>query len=165
MARLADDLYEVSRLEYDAQLVNRHQLEVVTTVQHALSTVSGAERVQVEVPAGLVVRADRRRVEQVIANLVENALRYGEPPVVVSAREDGQEIVVGVSDRGSGVPEERKEALFSRLTLTGLPRRKSAATGIGLALVRGLVEAMGGRVWYDAGDGEGARFSFTLPSA
>ena len=85
MARLADDLYEVSRLEYDAQLVNRHQLDVVSTVRHALSTVIGGERVEILVPAGLVVRADRRRVEQVIANLVENALRYGEPPVVVSA--------------------------------------------------------------------------------
>jgi len=165
MARLADDLYEVSRLEYDAQLVNRHQLDVVSTVRHALSTVIGGERVEILVPAGLVVRADRRRVEQVIANLVENALRYGEPPVVVSAHDHGQEIVVAVSDRGPGVPEEQREALFSRLTLTGLPRRTTSATGIGLALVRGLVEAMGGRAWYDAGRDQGARFCFTLPSA
>jgi signal transduction histidine kinase len=117
------------------------------------------------VPAGLVVRGDRRRVEQVIANLVENALRYGEPPVVVSAHDHGQEIVVAVSDRGPGVPEEEREALFARLTLTGLPRRSTAATGIGLALVRGLVEAMGGRAWYDAAGDQGARFCFTLPSA
>ena len=165
MARLADDLYEVSRLEYDAQLVNRHQLDVVSTVRHALSTVIGGERVEILVPAGLVVRADRRRVEQVIANLVENALRYGEPPVVVSAHDHGQEIVVAVSDRGPGVPEEQREALFSRLTLTGLPRRTTSATGIGLALVRGLVEAMGGRAWYDEASDQGARFCFTLPSA
>ncbi|HEX4820876.1 MAG TPA: ATP-binding protein [Acidimicrobiales bacterium] len=163
MARLTDDLYEISRLEYDAQLVNRHQLEVVSVVQHALSAVANAERVQIEVPDGLVVRADRRRVEQVIANLVDNALRYGEPPVAVAARAAGQEIVVSVSDRGPGVPEADREALFSRLTLTGLPRRRTSASGIGLALVRGLVEAMGGRVWYEASDG--ARFCFTLPAA
>ena len=164
MARLTDDLYEVSRLEYDAQLVNRHQLDVVSTVQHALAMVSGSERVQVEVPAGLVVRADRRRVEQVIANLVENALRYGEPPVVVSAHENGPEVVVSVTDLGLGVPESQRDRLFSRLSLTGLPRRTPSTTGIGLALVRGLVEAMGGRVWYEESDAQGARFSFTLPS-
>ena len=165
VARLTDDIYEMSRLEYDAQLVNRRQLDVEATVKDALTTVSGAEHVDVLIPGGLTVRADRRRVEQVVANLVENALRYGAPPVVVTAREGAGEVAVCVSDQGPGVPGGDREELFSKLSLTGLPRRPPASTGIGLALVRGLVEAMGGRVWYEPTEGDGARFCFTLPSA
>ena len=120
---------------------------------------------RVDIPSGLVVLADRRRVEQVVANLVENALRYGAPPVVVSADEEADEIVVRVHDHGEGVPLDAEPDLFSKLTLTGLPRRTPGTNGLGLALVRGLVEAMGGRVWYEPGAGRGADFCFTLPTA
>ena len=106
IARLADDLYEVSRLDYDTQLVNRRRLDVAATVNDALAAVAGTDDVSVDIPSGLVVLADRRRVEQVVANLVENALRYGAPPVVVTAEEGGDEIVVRVHDNGQGVPVE-----------------------------------------------------------
>lgn len=163
ISRLTDDLYEVSRLEYDTQLVNRRQLDVAAIVTDALSAVAGTDVVSVDIPAGLIVLADRRRMEQVVANLVENALRYGAPPVVVTA-EDGDHVVVRVHDNGAGVPPELVPDLFSKLTLTGLPRR-SYEHPLGLALVRGLVEAMGGRVWYEPGAERGADFCFTLPAA
>jgi PAS domain S-box-containing protein len=164
ISRLTDDLYEVSRLEYDTQLVNRRRLDVAATVSDALAAVAGADDVIVGIPSGLEVLADRRRVEQVVANLVENALRYGAPVVVVTAEAEGDEVVVRVHDNGSGVPAEMEPDLFSKLTLTGLPRRPAGNNGLGLALVRGLVEAMGGRVWYEPGADGGADFCFTLPT-
>ncbi|MEY2449577.1 MAG: two-component system, OmpR family, sensor histidine kinase MtrB [Acidimicrobiaceae bacterium] len=165
ISRLTDDLYEVSRLDYDTQLVNRRRLDIASVVNGALAAVAGTDDVRVEIEPGLVVLADRRRVEQVVANLVENALRYGAPPVVVTAEEDGDEVVVRVHDNGQGVPVGIEADLFSKLTLTGLPRRTSDANGLGLAVVRGLVEAMGGRVWYEPGAEHGADFCFTLPTA
>jgi two-component system sensor histidine kinase MtrB len=134
-------------------------------VTDALAAVAGTDDVTVDIPSGLVVLADRRRVEQVVANLVENALRYGAAPVVVTAEEEGDEVSVRVHDNGHGVPVELEQDLFSKLTLTGLPRRISETNGLGLALVRGLVEAMGGRVWYEPGADRGADFCFTLPTA
>ena len=80
ITRLADDLYEVSRLEYDTQLVNRRQLDIAATVTDAMAGVEGAEGVTVDIPPGLLVLADRRRVELVVANLVDNALRHGARP-------------------------------------------------------------------------------------
>jgi PAS domain S-box-containing protein len=165
IARLTDDLYEVSRLDYDTQLVNRRQLDLAATVNVALAAVAGTDAVTVDIEAGLTVLGDRRRVEQVVANLVENALRYGAPPVVVTAEDAGDEIVVRVHDNGPGVPAEAEQDLFSKLTRTGLPRRTPDTNGLGLALVRGLVEAMGGRVWYEPGADRGADFCFTLPTA
>jgi PAS domain S-box-containing protein len=165
ISRLTDDIYEVSRLDYDTQLVNRRQLDVAMVVTDALAAVAGTDDVTVDIPSGLVVLADRRRVEQVVANLVENALRYGAAPVVVTAEEEGDEVSVRVHDNGHGVPVELEQDLFSKLTLTGLPRRISETNGLGLALVRGLVEAMGGRVWYEPGADRGADFCFTLPTA
>jgi signal transduction histidine kinase len=164
MSRLSDDLYTMSHLDYDAQLVSRRPIDLGVTVSAALESVSGREAVTVDVPAGLVVLGDRRRVEQVVANLVENALQYGAAPVVVDAVPSDGHVVVSVQDGGPGVPLEVVGELFSKLSLTGLPRRTSM-TGLGLALVRGLVEAMGGRVWYEPAEGGGSRFCFTLPTA
>jgi PAS domain S-box-containing protein len=165
LSRLTDDLSEMSRLEYDPQLVNRRELDVAATVRDGLGAVAGGDAVHIDVSDALVAFADRRRVEQVVANLVENALHYGAPPVVVSATRAGDEVVISVRDHGNGVPDEHLDELFSKLTLTGLPRRRGVATGLGLALVRGLVEAMGGRVWYEADAHGGADFRFTLPVA
>jgi PAS domain S-box-containing protein len=164
MTRQADDLDQMSLLDYDSLLVNRRRLDVRTTVHAALASVAGADIVDVRIPSGVHALADRRRLEQVVANLVENALKYGASPVVVTGERVDAEIVVRVTDRGPGV-QEAETALFSRLRLTGMPRRRQDGTGLGLALVRGLVEAMGGRVWYESAPEGGARFSFTLPSA
>jgi signal transduction histidine kinase len=126
-----------------------------------------ASEVEVRVPAGLDVHADSRRLEQVVANLVENALAYGRPPVIVDARRGaaGDVIELSVTDHGDGVSPSLLPTLFSQLRTVGrLDRDRTRGTGLGLALVRGLVEAMGGRVWYEDGDGGGACFRISLPT-
>ncbi len=164
IARLADDLHDVSRLEGRGLELQVRPVSVADVIPGALSSVAGAsgDLVEVQVPAGAVVLADARRLEQVIANLVENALVHGVPPVVISAETGDGHVRIVVADAGPGVPDELVPTLFSRnRTLGRADRDRAAGTGLGLTLVRGLVEAMGGEVRYERHP-DGSRFSLVL---
>lgn len=152
VSRLADDLYEVSRLESQSLRLNLRSVALLAAVEAALASLEDPSVVDVQVDADLTTLADARRLEQVVANLVENALVHGAPPVVVEATRTGDGVELSVLDAGPGVPEALVPTLFSRL-----------GTGIGLFLVRGLVEAMGGRVAYEPGPGgKGSAFRVRL---
>jgi hypothetical protein len=146
ISRLADDLYEVSRLESQSLRLDLRATAVPGAVDAALSSLAPGEAVEVMVEDDLVALADSRRLEQVVANLVENALTHGAGPVRVEAAVRGGGVELSVSDDGPGVPDALVPSLFSRLG--------GEAGGVGLFLVRGLVEAMGGRVSYERGPGD-----------
>ena len=167
MARLADDLYDISRLEAQSLLLSPRPVHLRPTVETALATIDGADVVSIDIDADTEVLADPRRLEQVIGNLVENALAYGAPPVAVRAMEVGKDgsVELAVIDHGAGVPPSLVPSLFNRLRLLARrDRDRSRGTGLGLSLVKGLVEAMGGRVWYEQVPGGGADFRLRLPS-
>jgi len=153
-------------LEARSLLLTPRPVDLASTAEAALASVSDPSGVQVHIPAGLTVQADARRLEQVIANLVENAVEHGGAPVVVEIdgqNEDGA-VVVCVNDSGPGVPEQLIPTLFSGLrTLGRRTRDRSRGTGLGLSLVKGLVEAMGGTVWYEPSPLGGSSFRLTLP--
>ncbi|HUS60844.1 MAG TPA: ATP-binding protein [Acidimicrobiales bacterium] len=165
IARLADDLYDVSRLEAQSLLLSPRPVPLRQTVLTALQSLQGEAEVDVAIDDTLLVLADPRRLEQVFANLVENAVIHGLPPIRVEARPTSNGVEVSVVDRGPGIPESLVPTLFSSLrTLTRRDRDRSRGTGLGLALVRGLVEAMGGRVWYERAETSGSRFRVVLLS-
>jgi PAS domain S-box-containing protein len=155
ISRVADDLYEVSRLESHSLRLTLRPTDVLGAVEAALVSVVALEDpsdVEVEVPEGLEVLADGRRLELIVASLVENALNHGAPPVMVEAWEETDGIDLVVTDKGPGVPPAAVPALFTR-----------PGSGIGLYLARGLAEAMGGRVAYEPGPGgEGSTFRVHL---
>lgn len=165
MARLADDLYDVSRIEAKALLLHPRPVGLRRVVNDSLVALADMAGVEVAVAPGIEVLADPRRLEQVVANLVENGLEHGAAPVVVSARAaDPGHVELRVTDAGPGLPADQVPTLFSRLhALSRGNRDRSRGTGMGLALVSGLVEAMGGRVWYSPGSNGGASFHVTLP--
>jgi PAS domain S-box-containing protein len=166
ISRLADDLYDMSRLEAEALLLSPRPVDLAHVVDSALGSVGDAGEVQVAVPAGIDVLADARRLEQVIANLVENAVEHGAAPVRVElVGIDDAGIELAITDHGDGVPPALVPTLFSRLRTLSRPNRdRSRGTGLGLSLVKGLIEAMGGRVWYERAEPTGASFHLTLPT-
>jgi len=142
ISRVADDLYEVSRLESHSLRLTLRPTDVAGAVEAALAALEDPSGVEVEVPEGLEVLADGRRLELIVASLVENALSHGAPPVVVEAWDERDGIDLVVTDAGPGVPPAAVPTLFTR-----------PGSGIGLYLARGLAEAMGGRVAFEPGPG------------
>ena len=112
-----------------------------------------------------LVDGDERRVQQVVFNLVSNAVKFtprGGSVVVASAREDG-EVLVSVTDTGPGIAADDQERIFEEFQQTGVGVQQREGTGLGLALSRRLVELHGGHIWVDSEVGRGSTFAFTLP--
>jgi signal transduction histidine kinase len=177
VARLADDLADVSQLEStvdSARLaVNLRPVDLASVVMAALDSVRRPDEVKVRIPPGLEVLADARRLEQVVGNLVDNGLEHGAPPVVIEVAgadaeagvaRDAAVVEFTVTDQGPGVPADQVPLLFAGIRSLAHPDRdRSRGSGLGLFLARGLMEAMGGRIWYETGPGGGARFRVAVP--
>ena len=168
VSRLADDLSDISRLQTSRLRLYPRPVEVLPIVEAALGSVArdglSPGDLTVDVPQHLSALADPRRLEQIIANLVDNALRHGSTPVTVRAVAAGDEVRLTVADHGTGVAPEAAPRLFAgRATPTRLQQARSRDRGLGLTLVRGLAEAMGGRVWYERDDTE-TRFVLAVPA-
>ena len=171
---LIEDLLTISKLESGRVVMNRHAVELRKEIQHVvedLRTRAGEKNVtlEIDVPAGLTASADADRLEQVLFNLVENAIKYGrnDGRVRIGARSiEGQaKVEIWVEDDGPGIPADSKERVFERFYRVDRARsRESGGTGLGLSIVKHIVQAHGGEVWVKSEMGEGTTFFFTLPT-
>jgi two-component system sensor histidine kinase KdpD len=166
--RIVRNLLDLSRLQAGAAAPELENWPIDDLVLQALDGVEAGTRVEVVLPEDDVplVRADLRQVERILANLVENALRYSseDDTVRLQVRETGSEVLVRVVDHGPGIPPEDAERIFEpfqRGTVDGPAR----GAGLGLAIARGFAEANGGRVWVESHAGQGATFVLALPLA
>ena len=170
MNELVSDLLDVARIETGALRVSPEPAEVSLLVDRARSafgSAGGGNRLEIDVEPGLpLVMADRRRIVQVLVNLLTNAAHHSPPSSVIrlaAAREEVH-VAVTVSDEGRGIPAERLPHLFRKFS-GGRPEEPGGDTGLGLAICKGIVEAHGGRIRAESdGPGLGARFTFTLPT-
>jgi signal transduction histidine kinase len=168
--QLVEDLLEISR--FDAGVMHL-DLEEVRVDELVIQAVTNSTDVDVPVDidadlAGVVVKADKRRLSRVIDNLLDNAAKYGEGATRVELRKLGDAVLIAVEDDGPGVPTHDREAIFFRFnrgTSAG-HRRGIDGVGLGLALVAEHVRLHGGSVWVeDRAEGEpGARFVIELPA-
>jgi signal transduction histidine kinase len=167
--QLVEDLLEISRFDAGVARLELEEVHLAELVMQAVSHSTDAD-VPVELDAelaGVVVQADKRRIVRVIANLLDNAGRYGGGATSVSLRQVDDGVQIAVEDAGDGVPEDDREVIFDRFSRGGAAGRRGGGDGVGLglALVAEHVHLHGGRVWVeDRADGErGARFVVELP--
>jgi signal transduction histidine kinase len=168
--QLVEDLLEISR--FDAGVMHL-ELEEVRVDQLVIQAVTASTDVDVTVDidsdlAGVVVKADKRRLSRVIANLLDNAAKYGDGASRVELRKHGDAVLIAVEDNGPGVLPEDREAIFHRFNRGSSAghRRGIDGVGLGLALVAEHIRLHGGEVWVeDRTDGQaGARFVIELPA-
>ncbi|HEX2031183.1 MAG TPA: ATP-binding protein [Actinomycetota bacterium] len=162
LERLATELLDLARMEQgrlDLAIENVRLEEVVT---RGLSFADHDRRFQVRIGEDVAVRADPARLEQIVVNLVSNALRYGKEPFVVEAEDapDGR-ISLSIRDHGPGVPEEQRASLFEPFRTES----DGSSVGLGLAIVKALAEAQGGEVSYEPNRPRGGCFRVALLSA
>lgn len=169
LKNLVEDVLAIPRLEAGKLLLDPTDFALRAAafkVVDLLFPELGEQSASVSIGSNVIVHADPHRVEQIFRNLVENARKYGGDTVSVEAIALGSEWQIVVKDNGIGLSDLDRERVFGAFEQgsTGAARTDTGF-GLGLAVARHLVEAMGGRIWYEPGFPVGARFCFTLPVA
>lgn len=167
--RLVENLLDFSRAEAGALHLSTepvHLGKLVARVMEEMSAKAVACRFETHIPPGILpVEADPVRVEQVLRNLLDNAVKYSpEGGLVDITLESGDGVVrVAARDRGLGISREDQERVFERFQRRAAPGVAAQGVGLGLAICRRLVEAHGGSIWVESQPGVGSTFYFTLP--
>lgn len=167
LSQLVDELQDIALAEANELPLDRAPIDLEEFFRgiaaDARALLTGADKqFNLEIPAELPrVSADRRRLHQIVWNLLANALRHTRPGDVITLRaEPGNgEVLIQVIDTGEGMPVETAAHVFDRF----YKGKGSKGFGLGLAIVKALVEAHGGRIRVESTPGEGTRFSFTIP--
>jgi signal transduction histidine kinase len=167
--RLIEDLLAVSRIEsrtdathYSMASVRQVVLDVVDEVRDKVS----ADQVKIDFDGDLPAETDAGKVHQILANLVDNALKYGGQgkPIVIRGRPDGEGVSVAVIDQGPGVPAELQDMVFDRFyQIDQSATRSVGGAGLGLYICRRMAEAVGGRVWLEKTGPDGSTFTLWVP--
>ena len=172
LARLTEDLLKLSkmdadRLELEIRRVNVAQLieSCIETAQHRATEKEIA--ISVKPGSGVPdIAGDRRRLAEVLQNLIDNALQYtlSRGEIVVSTEARDGEVVFTVADTGIGIPKADQSRIFERFYRVDAARsRELGGTGLGLSIAKHIVEVHGGRIWVDSEVGRGSQFHFTIP--
>ncbi|WP_175596322.1 sensor histidine kinase [Thermomonospora catenispora] len=166
LERLVAQLLDLSRLDEGGRFLERTRFPVRPFLDDAVDQARVAHprvRFTAEAPAGLTVRADRDRLHQVVANLLDNAARHGGGEVAVTARAARAALVLEVADDGPGIPPDQRDRVFERFS-RGAPYGSDGGTGLGLAIARWAVELHGGRI--EVADApRGCRIRVLIPDA
>ncbi|MCY7341137.1 MAG: PAS domain-containing protein [Pseudonocardia sp.] len=166
VTRLITELLDISRIDSGRLTIRRQVVDIGRVAhRHVAGMVAGGHaeaRFEVSVVEGIPeMWVDADKLDQVVANLLENAVHHGDGTVRIVVEPDGDGAAVTVTDEGEGIAQHLQDRVFTRFWRSG----RRGGTGLGLYIVRGLVEAHGGRIEVGNAPGGGARFRFVLPAA
>ena len=172
LTQMVQELGELSRIESGQVPLDRMPTDIREVVQKAAARLGAqAERSGLTLDTIIAsdvrqVLADRERLEQVLVNLIHNAIKFTAPggSIRVSAKPQGDSVLVSVADSGTGIPADDLPRIFERFYKAD-KARSGGGTGLGLAIAKHIVEAHGGRIWAESVEGKGSTFSFTLPAS
>ncbi|HUL31735.1 MAG TPA: HAMP domain-containing sensor histidine kinase [Thermodesulfobacteriota bacterium] len=161
-----DQLLDLSRMKSDHLLFNRETILLSEVIGGYISEVTPVEKhlsIQVDIPPGLVVRADRNALHDIFINLLSNAFKFTADGgrVSICAGPKDQSILHEIKDTGMGIPEDKLGMIFDEFYQ--VESGKHGGTGLGLAIAKRLVEEHGGNIWVESQLGKGSIFYFTLP--
>jgi signal transduction histidine kinase/ActR/RegA family two-component response regulator len=172
LIRLINEVLDVAKIEAGAIQMSFDKFSLVETISHAVlgieayAQTQGIRLVWQRPNISPLVVIDRDRIEQVITNLVSNAIKFTEPGgcVTVSCAWEGDRVVVQVRDTGRGIPEEFFDRIFQKFQQAESAANKvKEGTGLGLTIAKAIVEEHGGSIWVESKVGAGSTFSFSLP--
>jgi two-component system phosphate regulon sensor histidine kinase PhoR len=172
LAQLVEELLEIARLEGGRALGQPERVDLAALVARGserLRPLAERHGVKLTVDADVAlpdVVGDASRLERAVLNLVDNAVKFTDPGGAVDVRcwQEGSEVRVGVSDTGMGIAPEDQTRIFERFYKTDRARASGGA-GLGLAIAKHTVQAMGGRIWAESVEGKGSTFFIALPLA
>ncbi|OGD18804.1 MAG: hypothetical protein A2W03_15010 [Candidatus Aminicenantes bacterium RBG_16_63_16] len=176
LLELINDILDIAKVEAGKMELDLSRVEIKDFLEHCFVMIKekcakrriGLDLVLADNVNGLEIRADARKVKQVMYNLLSNASKFTPEGgrISVEARQEDKRVVISVQDTGIGIEPEHLEKVFEEFyQIVGGTRDKTPGTGLGLALARKLVELHGGRIWAESGGrGQGSRFSFELPA-
>jgi hypothetical protein len=172
MLNLINDLLDISAIEsghLNLQLEPVNLYEYLSECHSSNSMLAKPKSIDFNIdlmPNLPSVMLDKERINQVINNLITNAIKFSFPETVITmkAEQKGDEIIISVADQGQGIPETEISQIFSEFNQTSTrPTAGEKSTGLGLAIVKRMVEAHQGQIWVESELGKGSTFSFTLP--
>ncbi len=170
LSHLLGNLLELSRAQAERLFLYTEPISIQDAIEETISKISRqspAHQFSIDLPKGLpLVEGDSLRLERILFNLLQNAVKYSPPgsQTRVFAREEREQLVIGISDQGSGISPRDQARLFRPFERLGSSEPSSAkGIGLGLLVCKRLVEAHGGQIWVESEPGQGSTFFFTMP--
>ncbi|MGZ4675419.1 MAG: GAF domain-containing sensor histidine kinase [Acidimicrobiia bacterium] len=159
---MVEEMLVAARMQENANRPSMETLDLCALIRvTALDSEVAGRTVSLELPPNCFVRAEPEALRRILTNLIENAHKYGSQPIRVAVQVADDQVVLSVIDRGPGIAPEERERIFERFYRVD-PNGTKPGMGLGLSIVRGLVESCGGTVWVEDAPGGGAAFRVSL---
>lgn len=173
LIRVMDNIFDISEIDFSQTFLKKEEVDIVELARRVIADSRpqaknrGIELKESFSREKITLNADKKRLNQLLANLIDNAVKFSEKGYVeVKINDNGQTVECGVLDTGSGIPEEDIPKLFNKFRqFDKKPGPGDRGVGLGLALCKGIVKLHNGEIWAESKLGEGSKFTFVLPKA